>query len=149
VCFLIFSILLGLYYYVKARISAEDVTTNKQHDKNVGKKKKFYLNNTINIFFLIIYVYYYYYSTLYTQVYYFIYAFRTKSALTSGVHANRGKHTNAAVVFDYTHVLLFDILYSIVPCMIIICSLNVIQGDRRKKIRILHSFQKFFRKRNR
>jgi len=55
--FLIFSILLGLYYYVKARISAEDVTTNKQHDKNVGKKKKFYLNNTINIFFLIIYVY--------------------------------------------------------------------------------------------
>jgi len=42
--------------------------------------------------------------TLYTKVYYFVYDFRTKSVLTSGVHANRGQQSTDAVVFDYSYV---------------------------------------------
>lgn len=42
--------------------------------------------------------------TLYTQVYYFVYAFRTKSVLTSGVYANRGQQSTDAVVLKYSYV---------------------------------------------
>jgi len=85
----------------------------------------------------------------YTQVYYFIYAFRTKSVLTSGEHTNRQQST--AAVFNArldTHILLlFNIIYYVRHCAVL-CSLNVIQGDRRKKniFFIFESFKKFFRK---